>query len=1171
MFHETASTPRPRPPNNSRNRTASGRRFHRPSLSASASFPSSASSSFSTSISSSGNLGSESGDLTDPRKLRSIPSSIVHQYSSPPPPPYLSISGLPLSIEDPDETSRVPGGLVGISVDSEGSQKESETTEQWVKARSREELDRLLLEADKVIRERERELELAASIGKSLLENNIALRKRHESLLASLPETMPTSHRRPVRPSAVTASSWVTDDSDAQLDQPAPDSRPELHTPARSRVHSFGLYSHSFQESLEPDEELFQSYDRPPSRAPEFLSSSSSAKTNVLDAASHMASTTTESSPTSATFSGTITRHRRRQSSLSASPQALAFLREQNHELAVQLEALQEETEDADQTGKKKLRKLEKEIGSLRAALEGTEAIVDTLREKNQTLEQEVGKRSSRGDNFANSSRDGGWAERRRARLEQEIEENNVNSDRNSSALESRKLSTNEPSSASSSPSSDRASGFKPKNAPAEDGSPIETSSLSPSISPRARSLSLLGPELSAKSSPRKIHPQTADSETEKALISQLLKKIEELEHANTDIRKKRDEMDAKLDKAKKEGDELKGVYEILESEVEKAGLEVIDLDEQTDKAEDDSRSGRRPTRSSSRKGSPSLITSENKARLIPTTPGRSPTTSSLEIKFFSSSPPITDRLSDSNALSPSPSVLLSSPRSILHDESPSGLLFHAAPASVGPTSPSSRFGTGNRLTIERRRRTRAASPFISPTISTLTSPTRLPRGAHDSSIGLSPEGSSRMLHMGSPLKLRISYTTEMTDCHQQVRRMTLENEFGEIEEKSRTTDSESSLFDPEPKSGQPSWRKPLETANVSGTSPSSLPSPSSMTSNSRTRLSGRHYRRARLEGVPHTPSPSSIFSISTIRDEFGTVDPTMEGWEDEPSGVSDGSSSFSLSPSHSNALMVRSQPEELVIDRESGVGHSLEDQYLDTSTPIFPLGSLTRLSTFSNSETFELLDRAVSERVVRWSDESLDPTSRTGTSPHGIVPAADHDPMSIATALWSFLPTLIPLNVSDPFETTFYPEPVEPDEEDLITERRSFREERMNEARRNGLDPYSREVLRAPTKRELAARRVALDRTISVQDKKSSGGDGNGNRDDETNINRVRYRSWSSRVISYETMDRISARWIETLMDLWFFCQIVVIAVVFINEMVRNGRKTLRAIDRHHPTHKQR
>lgn len=85
--------------------------------------------------------------------------------------------------------SRSPGGVVDEGVDAE---EQREKDEAYVREKSREELERLLLKAEAVIRARERELGIAATVGKQLLETNLSLRQRHASILSKTSPLPPT-------------------------------------------------------------------------------------------------------------------------------------------------------------------------------------------------------------------------------------------------------------------------------------------------------------------------------------------------------------------------------------------------------------------------------------------------------------------------------------------------------------------------------------------------------------------------------------------------------------------------------------------------------------------------------------------------------------------------------------------------------------------------------------------------------------------------------------------------------------------------------------------------------------------------------------------------------------------------------------------------------------------
>jgi hypothetical protein len=277
--------------------------------------------------------------------------------------------------------------------------------------------------------------------------------------------------------------------------------------------------------------------------------------------------------------------HRRRSPSLTASPAALAFLRDQNHELATQLEQLQAETSQADHSGRKQLRRLEKEIGGLRSELEKMETMVESLQEKNGELEVQFVRAISPG--VVRHPRDGVWSERRKERREEpwEMKVEDLEGPRAKRFVFPRMPATHEVHSDHDAASPDDL--FAPSASSRDGGhlarSASSTSSASPPPSPRTRSLSLLGPALSESRSASMRHsasPSNQRSNAEMEVVAQLLAKIRELEQANIEIRRKRDELDSKLSRAIQDGAELEGVYNALEHEVERAGLDFESDDE---------------------------------------------------------------------------------------------------------------------------------------------------------------------------------------------------------------------------------------------------------------------------------------------------------------------------------------------------------------------------------------------------------------------------------------------------------------------------------------------------------------------------------------------------------------------------------------------------------------
>ncbi|KAI0638031.1 hypothetical protein C8Q77DRAFT_1187433 [Trametes polyzona] len=235
--------------------------------------------------------------VTTPRPMppaKSRKSSAMHYSRIAPPPPYAP----PLSEVLLGSPVPVTAQLVNVASSSpdRGGADGSSQTDEWMDEKSREELSDLLLKADGMIKTRETELSYTSALCKSLYDDNVALKTKHEALLARLP---PTGMSSPA-PSVPTS--------------------PQIATlPSFTGV----MFPSTSDESLQP-----------------------------LPASARL-------------------RHTRR---ISVTPAELAHLSDQNAELLDKLEQLEAESAKADQAGKRKLRKLEQEIQTLRDELEQTQA-----------------------------------------------------------------------------------------------------------------------------------------------------------------------------------------------------------------------------------------------------------------------------------------------------------------------------------------------------------------------------------------------------------------------------------------------------------------------------------------------------------------------------------------------------------------------------------------------------------------------------------------------------------------------------------------------------------------------------------------------------------------------------------------------------------------------------
>ncbi|OJT07997.1 hypothetical protein TRAPUB_1090 [Trametes pubescens] len=104
-------------------------------------------------------------------------SSALHYSTLAPPPPY-SPSLSELALESPSPNGALPEATAPI--------------EEWMDEKSREELSGLLLKADGIIKTRETELSYTSALVKSLYDDNVALKTKHEALLARLPAMSPS-------------------------------------------------------------------------------------------------------------------------------------------------------------------------------------------------------------------------------------------------------------------------------------------------------------------------------------------------------------------------------------------------------------------------------------------------------------------------------------------------------------------------------------------------------------------------------------------------------------------------------------------------------------------------------------------------------------------------------------------------------------------------------------------------------------------------------------------------------------------------------------------------------------------------------------------------------------------------------------------------------------------
>ncbi|CAO1638432.1 unnamed protein product [Sympodiomycopsis kandeliae] len=281
---------------------------------------------------------------------------------------------------------------------------------EYIGTLGREELELLLFEANEVIRDRERDLGIAAAIGQALLQKNISLRNKHQGVMSRLAsasdlQQLSDDHDDHEDDEPAPLYSPPTNDDHSQGDgsvaffdgdatTPMPESWP---TPSASSSRQEDGYfpapsSHASRESssaggaqLPASSSSYADFGFPgmqprmsglissAPQSPGGLSMASSSN-NINDGQSHAPSSR----------KSRLRHHRSTSLQPSETQKQLSFLSTQNEALLAQLSELQEEAEEAKRQGGKKLRKLNKEI-------EGLQAELGAATERNVQLEQDAG------------------------------------------------------------------------------------------------------------------------------------------------------------------------------------------------------------------------------------------------------------------------------------------------------------------------------------------------------------------------------------------------------------------------------------------------------------------------------------------------------------------------------------------------------------------------------------------------------------------------------------------------------------------------------------------------------------------------------------------------------------------------------------------------------------
>ncbi|BGP59456.1 hypothetical protein NBRC10512v2_000751 [Rhodotorula toruloides] len=425
-----------------------------------------------------------------------------------------------------------------------------------LKSLSREELEKMLAEADRIIRAKEQELSVFTHAGEELLQEYHSLRQRHESLVARKPST--SGSATPFLPSSLSASVQTLPGAPMPPGKSPARLRPSRESlgrpsPASSRHlrRASGASSYHLHEKGS-----FASDPESPSQA-----SRRSSRISVF---------TPDDSPTN-------TRRRQFSSVTPKSPAArlgipasvfspataardVASLNQANYALSLQLSDLQADSEVAEREGRKRLRKLERELQALREDLERVE-------QRNVVLETQAEVAISGNNELMRSIRRYDTMQSKIAaesRADQPVGRSLVSDDED------------DPRASQSAPKDDLFTSHAPSGEPFSPGfadkshlSPFRQpghGSLFPLSFPRSISRSASASSLVPLPAPIELDPSLEQQQDE--LVDQLMAKIDELQDANEAILAEREEMVCRLDEVQEEVLEWKERCEELEEEI---------------------------------------------------------------------------------------------------------------------------------------------------------------------------------------------------------------------------------------------------------------------------------------------------------------------------------------------------------------------------------------------------------------------------------------------------------------------------------------------------------------------------------------------------------------------------------------------------------------------------
>ncbi|KAI0751609.1 hypothetical protein C8Q80DRAFT_1119326 [Daedaleopsis nitida] len=243
-----------------------------------------------------------------------------------------------------------------------------------------------------------------------------------------------------------------------------------------------------------------------------------------------------------------VSRLSRRTRRISVTPGELALLSDQNAELIDKLESLEAESLKADQAGKRKLRRLEQEIQSLRDELDTTQA-------RGAELEEQAKK-------AAHAAAAQKRKEEREARL-QALKEKSTSVSGSDVSEEIRDFAP---------PSSLPASRSSPiKRTVSSSSTSVDTSTSYSGSFERLRFDNYEGDTIHVDEPPQSYFPALTESghdtsaSAEYAIISQLLSKIRELEETNAQIKEQQKATEERMRAAQWDAESIRRVYDCLD------------------------------------------------------------------------------------------------------------------------------------------------------------------------------------------------------------------------------------------------------------------------------------------------------------------------------------------------------------------------------------------------------------------------------------------------------------------------------------------------------------------------------------------------------------------------------------------------------------------------------